>query len=59
MLRPAGSAADTEHTTKALCHFPDSLELILVGDLNFNLSQPKGIDIDKYLVVMLVVEDME
>ena len=56
---PPGSAAETEHITKALCHCPDGLELILVGDLNVNLYQPEGVDIDKYLVVMMVVEDME
>ena len=54
-----GSVAETEHITKALCHYPDGLDLILVGDININLSQPEGIDIDKYLMVVMVVEEME
>ena len=54
-----GSAAETYHITKVLYQCQDGLELILVGDLNINLSQPEGIYIYKDLVVMLVVEEME
>ena len=56
---PPGSAAEIEHITKALCHCPDGLELILVGGININLFQPEGIYIEKDLVVILVVEEME
>ena len=56
---PPGSVSETEHITKAICHCTDGLELILVGDTNFNLSQPEGIDIDKYFMVILVVEEMK
>ena len=37
-----GSEAETEHIAKALCHCLDSLEPILVGDINVNLSQTEG-----------------
>ena len=56
---PPGSTSETYHINKALFHFPDGLELILVGDININLSQPEGIDIDKYLTVLIVVDEME
>ena len=56
---PPGSVVETEYITKALYHCTDGLELILVGDLNFNLSQPEGIDIDKYFMVILVVEEIK
>ena len=54
-----GSVAETEHITKALCHCPDGLELILVGDLNVNLSQPEGRESKKYLAIIMVVEEIE
>ena len=53
-----GSAADTDHIAKALCHYPDGLEPILVGDLNVNLSQPEGRERKKYLAVIMVVEEI-
>ena len=56
---PSGSSAETEHITKAICHCTDGLELILVGDTNFKIYQPEGIDIDKYFMVILVVEEIK
>ena len=53
-----GSAAETEHIAKALCHCPDGLEPILVGDLNVNLSQTEGRESKKYLTVIMVVEEI-
>ena len=54
-----GSAAETYHIAKALCHCPDVLELILVGDINVNLSQPEGRESKKYLAAIMVVEEIE
>ena len=54
-----GSAAETEHIAKALCHCPDGLEQILVGDINVNLSQTEGRESDKDLTVIMVVEEIE
>ena len=54
-----GSAAETEHISNALCHCPDGLEPILVGDININLSQPVCSESDKDLTVILVVEKMD
>ena len=56
---PPDSAADTDHIAKALCHCPDSLEPILVEDLNVNLSQPEGRESKNYLAVIMVVEEIE
>ena len=53
-----GSAAETEHIAKALCHCPDGLEPILVGDLNIKLSQTEGRESDKDLTVIMVVEEI-
>ena len=53
-----GSAAETEHIAKALCHYPDGLERILVGDINVNLSQTEGRESDKDLTVIMVVEEI-
>ena len=52
-----GSAAETYHIAKALCHCPDGLEPILVEDLNVNLPQTEGRESDKDLTVIMVVED--
>ena len=54
-----GSVAETEHITKALCLCQDGLELIMVGDINVNLSQPESVYIDKYFMVILAVEEMK
>ena len=43
----------------ALYHLPNVLKPILVGDLNFNLSQTEDRESDKDLAVILVVEEME
>ena len=56
---PPGSAADNYHIAKVLCHCPDGLEPILVGDLHVNLSQTEGSESDKDLTVILVVEKMD
>ena len=53
------SAAENYHITKALWYCPDGLELILVGNLNVNLSQTEGRESDKYLTVIMVVEEIE
>ena len=53
-----GSVVETEHIAKALCHCPDGLEPILVGDINVNLSQPEGRESDKDLTVIMVVEEI-
>ena len=53
-----GSAAETYHITKALCHCPDGLEPILVEDLNVKLPQTEGRESDKYRTVIMVVEEI-
>ena len=54
-----GSAAENYHITKALWYCPDSLEPILVEDLNANLSHPEGRESDKYRTVIMLVEEIE
>ena len=51
-----GGAADTDHITKELCHFPDGLGKILVGDTNVKISQSEGKESNEDLAVMMVVE---
>ena len=53
---PPFSAADTNHIAMVIGHFLDVMDLILVGDLNVDLSQPEVRYIDKDLVVVLAVE---
>ena len=54
-----GRGAETDQIAKALCHCPDVLEPILVGDLIVNLSQPEGRESKKYLTIIMVVEEIE